>query len=546
MKKTPRISGTSLMLAVFFIIAAVLRLFHLGTTPQGMHADEVSFLLNAQSLATTARDEDGRFLPLSLHSLIDPKPALYSYLQIPFVLALGVTPTAARLPAVLLGLLSMYGCYLLCKREGQERVGVLIVAVLACSPWHIMLSRATQEVILSLSLSVWAIYFFLSLVRKYSPLHFFLWFILTFGALYSYHSAKVFLPVLFASCIAWLWLKKRLPLHKASMYLVSIVGIIVLSLLVQESSSRLAAVGILGNKEPQIRITEQTFSATPLASHSVIRTFYNKPAIYGLSVIREYLSYFSPDFLFFKGGEPKRYVIPFHGLLYVFELPLLLIGLFVAARRKDTPALFALAVALLAPIPAALTYQETPSIIRTVPLCLALAYFITLGWEKILSTRQRWQTLVSIVFVPFILWQVGYFLLQLEVQQKVYQPWYRNTPYTKIAEAVVRLSTSYQSVRVVNDLRPLYAYFSLAGALPLSELQQHPLERMQEETHIGKYAFTHGSCDFGTLSETTLYIAETECRRSSAVASSLAVVETITYDDGTAVYELLKYAPHTP
>lgn len=546
MKNIARFFGASSVFVIFFVVAAILRLFHLGSTPHGLHADEASFLLNAQSLATTLRDEDGRFLPLSLHSLIDPKPALYSYLQIPFVLLLGATPIAARLPAVLLGLASIYGVYLLCKREGHERVGIVLVGVLACSPWHIMLSRATQEVILSLSFSVWATYFLLRLTRSYTNTTLLLWLACTFGALYSYHSAKVFLPLLFVGCLTWFWLKKQLSVKTSAMYMAALAILFVLSILVQESTSRLAAVGILGNKEPQIRITEQTFSATPFASHSVIRAFYNKPAAYGFSVIEEYVHYFSPDFLFFRGGEPKRYLIPFHGLLYIFELPLLLLGLFVAARKKDAPGLFALCVAALAPLPAALTYQEVPSMIRTVPLCLALAYFVALGWERVLFAPPRWKTALSLFFLPFILWQIGYFLMQLEVQQKVYQPWYRNTPYTKIADAVVRLSPTYQGVRVVNDLRPLYAYFSLAGALPLSELQKHPLERMQEENQIGKYSFTHGSCDFGTLSPTTLYIAETECRRSTQVAGKLSVLETITYEDGTAVYELLTYTPPTP
>ena len=96
---------------LILLLAFGLRFINLEKTPFGFHADEASFYINARALATTGMDEDGNKFPLSLASIIDPKPALYSYFQVPFVLLIDSPTVAARLPAVILGLFSILAVY---------------------------------------------------------------------------------------------------------------------------------------------------------------------------------------------------------------------------------------------------------------------------------------------------------------------------------------------------------------------------------------------------------------------------------------------------
>lgn len=533
---------TSLSIAIILCVAFALRVVQLSSVPSGFHADEASFLLNATTLLHTARDEDNRFLPLTLTSLIDPKPALYSYLEIPFIFFFGPTVFAARLPAVLAGVLTIFLVFYLLKRLGYERLGLCVAAVLTFSPWHIVASRVTQEVILSLLFSLGACIYFVELLKKRTFLHGALFTFFSFVAMYNYHSAKIFLPLLFISWAIGAYVYKKVTVKIPLLIICLTVGAAILSFLVQESNSRFSAVGILGNKEPQILITEQISGGTPYAQPFILRLFYNKPVAYSLSVLKEYTSYFSPSFLLFTGGEPKRYMIPFHGLIYLFELPLLLMGIYLSIRKKHPLGWFVVAVAVLAPVPAALTYQETPSMIRSLPLCIALSFFIALTLEHILQQKHTWKILFAVVFLPFFIWQVGYFLMQLSVQQKAYRPWYRNTPYTTITEKLKVIGEKYPTIRVVNDLRPLYTYFALGGLLSTETLQSHPFEREKEQYVLEKFSFTKGNCDFGSLDENTLYVAETECRRSFNQSGKLQVVDTIRYEDGTAVYELLTYS----
>lgn len=532
----------SYLLICILCTAFFLRFIQLATVPTGFHADEASFLLNAVSIFQTGRDEDNKLLPVVLTSLIDPKPAAYAYLEIPFIALFGPTVFAARIPAVVLGVLSIYLVFLILKRTGYQTLGICVAAVLALSPWHIIISRATQEVVLSLTATLAAIICFIAYWKKQQT-QTALWLLFfTFFALYNYHSAKIFLPALFVVWSIFLFISQKL----SKKFLISVGTICIVALcasfIIQESTSRFSAVGILNNIEPQIRINEQITAATALAPQVLLRTFYNKPVAYATSALQEYMRYFSADFLFFTGGEPKRYLIPFHGLLYLFEIPLLIGGGILALRKKQKLFWFVFAAALLAPLPAALTYQETPSMIRTVPLLIAFSFFTGYGLEQLLLIPNKIKLGVAVVLLPIVLWQVGYFWMQLSVQQKVYRPWYRNTPYTAIAQKLARVESNYATIRVVNDLRPLYAYFTLEHLISFSTLQSHPYERQKEQARLGKYEFTKGNCDFGILNEQTLYVAETECRRSFTHQGNLYVADTITYDDGTAVYEFLTYS----
>ena len=286
------------LLILILIIALILRIVDLNNTPSGLHADEASFLLNAKAILNTGMDEDGRYLPLTLHSLIDPKPALYSYFQIPFVALFGISLLAARLPAVLFGVASIFLVYLLLNKFGQKKLAIIVTALLAISPWHIVASRATQEVILSFFFFVLALYFFFDFINSRKKKHLFVLLLSCFLSMYFYHSAKILIPLLFVIYLFFYRSRKKLTLRNFLIFF-AVIGLATsLSFIFQESSTRFNSIGILASQEPQIKIFEQTSAATGKASIFLLRAFYNKPVTYFYQFIEEYLQYFSFDFLF--------------------------------------------------------------------------------------------------------------------------------------------------------------------------------------------------------------------------------------------------------
>ena len=146
------------VLVAIVIIASFLRLFQLNRLPAGFFNDEVSLFYNALVLKHTGMDEDGRHWPVYLNSYIDPKPALISYLQIGSSFIIGENIWTARIISVVFGLISIALIYLLTlKLTRNTRLALIMMALVAISPWHIIISRGTQEVIVSFTFGLGAL-----------------------------------------------------------------------------------------------------------------------------------------------------------------------------------------------------------------------------------------------------------------------------------------------------------------------------------------------------------------------------------------------------
>src|SRR3989344_1501138 len=90
---------SKLLFVSIILIAFVLRFWQLGNVPPSPDWDEVSLGYNALSIMQTGKDEYGQSLPVILRSFDDYKPALYTYLVIPFIKVFGLTTLAVRLPS---------------------------------------------------------------------------------------------------------------------------------------------------------------------------------------------------------------------------------------------------------------------------------------------------------------------------------------------------------------------------------------------------------------------------------------------------------------
>src|SRR3989338_8871243 len=93
-----------ILLIAILIVAAFLRFWKLGVVPAGVTNDELGYIYNAYSLATTGRNVFGEFLPLFtwFNQGGFPFLPLATYLPIPFYWLFGLSATIGRLPAAIL------------------------------------------------------------------------------------------------------------------------------------------------------------------------------------------------------------------------------------------------------------------------------------------------------------------------------------------------------------------------------------------------------------------------------------------------------------
>ena len=151
--------------AVLVALAALLAVaaFHLWITPSnppGYHRDEAALSLNAHTLATSLRDEDGARLPLFFRSFDDYKSPLYPYLLAAVFEVSGAHAQAARGLSAVLVLSAVLLLGVLARRLTRSwLVATVTVVVAGLTPWLFELGRlaieATMMPVLVVLLLLW-------------------------------------------------------------------------------------------------------------------------------------------------------------------------------------------------------------------------------------------------------------------------------------------------------------------------------------------------------------------------------------------------------
>ncbi|MDR2530401.1 MAG: phospholipid carrier-dependent glycosyltransferase [Oscillospiraceae bacterium] len=135
---------TVILLAVI-VAGTLLRVIALESAPLGLNQDETSTGYEAWAILNYGVDRNGFTLPVLLRSWGSGQNALYSYVAMPFIGALGLSVVSTRLPAAILGSVAIALAYLLGKRTRDERFGLILATVVAFNPWHLTISRWALE-----------------------------------------------------------------------------------------------------------------------------------------------------------------------------------------------------------------------------------------------------------------------------------------------------------------------------------------------------------------------------------------------------------------
>ncbi|MDJ0575704.1 MAG: glycosyltransferase family 39 protein [Xenococcaceae cyanobacterium MO_234.B1] len=286
---------TVIYLLIILVIATLLRVLFLGTIPNGFFCDEASNAYDSYSILNTLRDQHGAFLPFFTRSIDDYREALFIYLGIPFIKLFGLNEFSARLPAAFAGILTVLVIYYLVKELFDNKTALIASLLLAISPWHIQFSRIAFRAILIPLLFCLALLFFVKSFQKpqYLPIS-----ALIFGvSLYTYASARVFVPLFMLGLVIifWrhFWSNKQQTIIALILFLLIFIPLL-LFWISPEGMARAKGTGVEFD-----------------------------PVIIG----KYYLSYFKPQFLFFKGDYIPRHSAAKIGELYYFEIFTVIWGL---------------------------------------------------------------------------------------------------------------------------------------------------------------------------------------------------------------------------
>src|SRR3989338_759355 len=106
------------LLAGIILLAFILRFYRMQTNPPSLYWDEASLGYNAYSILKTARDEHGKFLPLTNFAAFgDYKPPGYIYTAVPAIAVFGLNEFSIRFPSAFFGVLTVVITYLLTHQK---------------------------------------------------------------------------------------------------------------------------------------------------------------------------------------------------------------------------------------------------------------------------------------------------------------------------------------------------------------------------------------------------------------------------------------------
>ena len=522
-------------LAGIFLLALVLRLYKLGEIPVGFHADEIMNGYVGRFILLNGKDLYGNAWPLIYFDRFGDYPqVLPMYLSGLFTFIFGVNEFAVRFPIALAGSLLVLPVYFLSLYFFKDKKSALCGSFLAAIlPWHIVLSRATAEGITGLTVFATAIFFTFKAINNNSKKDYFFAAFLFFSSYFLYASFRVLTPLVLLP-LPFLFKKQRLPLLE--MFIASsLITFAISQTYWGQGRFKQTSLFVSKTTANQIKSKNEALSfGEGQGNVLVARIFHNKIVGYSREFILQYLSYFSPNFLFLNGGLPDRYKVPDQGLFYLSFIPFLLLGFINIAKKTDKRLMVLLIYLLIiSPLPASFTVDDAPNIHRAIFMIAPLV--IIAGSGLSMGLNIRWgKYLIAIVLIA----ESIYFFHQYFNHSASYESFLRNNGNKELALYLKDNYDKYDKIFMTNqDTLPLYYLFFT------NNFSKEFIGKFRKDLLIDKIdniSFYEDWCpseriDLLTLKPNTLIVD-----RNCAYGPKLKVVERIKRQDSTEAYRLLE------
>ena len=428
---------SSFLLLVLVLFSFVIRFLWLDRSPRGLLIDEAHFGYISYSLLETGRDEHGISWPVIFKGFGDQKLPVQAYLLMPFIKLIGLNSVSVRLPSVIAGSLLVAAIYWLLREfKFKQELSLFGALIVALSPWTFMMSRFAYEANIALLFFTLGLIFLHKITQEKSW-----WWVAAsaFMMALTWYTYIAFRPVtlLFSiSFLLFLLISKQIKWQKAVLFLVifiSLVAPLFHPQLAASSAARFNQVGILTDKGLVMAINQNRTFCDDKLPKLLCYGLWNKPLFISKTLIKRFVTTYSPQFLFTTGDNQLRYQsVENFGQFYLILLPLLFLGMVGALFKVDDKKtgnktrIFILLGLLIAPIPSILSGE--PQMVRLSPLLPFLILTMVMGLQVIWQflPRANWKKIVGgglsviIIFssLPFL---VNFYTIHTVKYDEVYQ-----------------------------------------------------------------------------------------------------------------------------
>lgn len=514
------------------VVAAILRFTNLGGTPPSMYWDEVSQGYNTYAILTTGHDEHKELLPITRFIAFgDYKAPVYIYLDVPFMALLGKNAFAVRFPSALFGSLTVLVVYFLAKeffskQKYREAIALFSAFCLAISPWHIQLSRAAYEgnvATFFTILGIWLFFLAKSPPKVDQPLaekH--KWFLIGSGVsfimgFYAFNAQRIFIPTLILLLLVIYFKELFQKQFVKPLLLTSAIGLLLLLpflLYLKSPQSRLRFQEVNIFSDSSIVQQSNTWIQEE-GNSSIAKIIHNRRILYGLSYVKHYFDFFSNDFLFITGDINPRFSLRDNGELFLWELPLLLFGIYSLFVLKNKTTALLVGWFLLAPLAAAAA-RETPHALRAETYLPTYQLLEGLGALALFTFLQKYRYVLKPLLVSFIILvtiSLYIFLHDYFVHFPTNYSYEWQYGYKEAVQYTQSVAGNYDRIAFTTTYGRPYIYVLFYGNISAQTYWQEGIVEKDvfgfyDTKNIGKYAFRDILVDPSDIGKRVLYVAD--------------------------------------
>lgn len=409
------------LLLFILIVGFFLRFYLLGSVPPGPEWDEASAGYNAFSILQTGKDEWGNFLPTSITAFGDHKNPLGIYLSIPFINILGLNITSIRIVNALSSWLMILAIYLIAKKIFGKKTAIIASIFVSLSPSGIFFARLADEgVMLSVLLIYSGLFFFFSYLKTQRSILIISAIFCLILSIFSYSLARIVAPpLILVMVIYYLFRTKKKSILTTSILLIFLtIASILLIRQFKYNLHRISTVGFLGTtKGLSLEIGEYRQNDR---NNFRSKALHNKLSFSSITLLRNYISHFSTDFLLNYKNLSSVAESP-SPLVFTILLPFYYVGIlfgFKEAFNKNPKInrfqmFILLFLLLIAPLPSTIT-EGAPNSKRSLALYGCIELFTAFGLLNTLSLIKNYTTKIKVAIIAcgvlFIV-NIGGFLL---------------------------------------------------------------------------------------------------------------------------------------
>jgi len=453
---------------LIIVLASVLRFSNLTYAPPSLNWDEVSHGYNAYSILMTGKDEWGVAFPSIFRAYGDYKLPVYIYGTAVSEKIFGLSDFAVRLPSALAGIGTVIFTYFLVLELFRKKyIANLSAFLVAVEPWSLFLSRGAFEANLALFFIVSGVYFFLKAVSSFQYTKYYILSTVLFGlSVWTYNSARVFVPILLIVLILMYFSELKSLFRKNKKLLIINFSILVIffvpmfiQLLQPAGQARYGKVSIIN--EGTIAAINQARGSSKLPG-IINKLANNKVTYFTEHFAINWASHYSGNFLFFEGGSDYQFSIPSRGIIYFIDIIPLIIGLLSLVFKRSKSGNLLLAWFLLSPIPSALT-NEAPQVLRAIVMLPIPMIITALGMDKIAGwLKQRFSisgTVATVFYVIIIFGFLENYLTTYFTEYRTNYSWSWQYGYEQVVDYAKSHYSDYDKIIITKKYGEPHEFF---------------------------------------------------------------------------------------